>query len=103
MRDGDFRGEHAPYRLDLTNISRVDGTTKELIGQTLSDEQIVTLGNYVQAKYGNPAGKVTLEQVTTLRRGGAPSNLTGLARGGMIVGLLALLLLFLWWRGRKRD
>jgi choline dehydrogenase-like flavoprotein len=31
MRDGEFRKEHAPYRLDFTNISRVDGTTKSLI------------------------------------------------------------------------
>ncbi|GCB03555.1 GMC family oxidoreductase [Ralstonia sp. SET104] len=31
MRDGAFRGEHAPYRLDFTNISRVDGASKSLI------------------------------------------------------------------------
>lgn len=31
MRDGAFRSEHAPYRLDFTNISRVDGTTNSLI------------------------------------------------------------------------
>lgn len=33
MRDGAFRGEHAPYRLDFTNISRVDGASKALIAQ----------------------------------------------------------------------
>ncbi|HJV50444.1 MAG TPA: GMC family oxidoreductase [Noviherbaspirillum sp.] len=33
MRDGAFRTEHAPYRLDFTNISRVDGATKALIAQ----------------------------------------------------------------------
>ena len=33
MRDGAFRAEHAPYRLDFTNISRVDGATKSLISQ----------------------------------------------------------------------
>lgn len=33
MRDGSFRADHAPYRLDFTNISRVDGTTKSLIAQ----------------------------------------------------------------------
>ncbi len=32
MRDGAFRAEHAPYRLDFTNISRVDGATHSLIG-----------------------------------------------------------------------
>ncbi|MNT54344.1 Fructose dehydrogenase cytochrome subunit precursor [compost metagenome] len=71
--------------------------------QTLSDEQIVTLGNYVQRMYGNPAIKVTAEQVTTLRNGGAPSNLIGLARAGIIVGVLVLLALLLWWRGRRRK
>ena len=31
MRDGAFRSEHAPYRLDFTNISRVDSTTSSLV------------------------------------------------------------------------
>lgn len=31
MRDGAFRAAHAPYRLDFTNISRVDGATRGLI------------------------------------------------------------------------
>lgn len=31
MRDGRFRSEHSPYRLDFTNISRVDGATRSLI------------------------------------------------------------------------
>ncbi|MGO4408954.1 MULTISPECIES: GMC family oxidoreductase [unclassified Brevundimonas] len=31
MRDGAFRADHAPYRLDFTNISRVDGATRALI------------------------------------------------------------------------
>lgn len=33
MRDGTFRNEHAPYRLDFTNISRVDGTSTSLIAE----------------------------------------------------------------------
>ena len=33
MRDGPFRSEHAPYRLDFTNISRVEGVTRSLIGE----------------------------------------------------------------------
>lgn len=71
--------------------------------QALSDEQIVTLGNYVQKMYGNPNVKVTAEQVTTLRNGGPASNLIGLARAGIIVGVLVLLALLLWWRGRRRK
>lgn len=31
MRDGPFRSNHAAYRLDFTNISRVDGATRALI------------------------------------------------------------------------
>ena len=33
MRDGAFRKDHAAYRLDFTNISRVDGATRSLIAQ----------------------------------------------------------------------
>lgn len=33
MRDGPFRSQHSPYRLDFTNISRVDGTTRSLISE----------------------------------------------------------------------
>ncbi|KAB8060216.1 c-type cytochrome [Janthinobacterium sp. FT14W] len=94
----------------LDGVERQDGEGSHAAGhlmpafrQTLSDEQIVTLGNYVQKMYGNPDVKVTAEQVTTLRNGGAPSNLIGLARAGIIVGVLALLALLLWWRGRRRK
>lgn len=31
MRDGAFRAEHSPYRLDFTNISRVDSASSNLI------------------------------------------------------------------------
>jgi choline dehydrogenase-like flavoprotein len=33
MRDGPFRSRHASYRLDFTNISRVDSTTRLLIAE----------------------------------------------------------------------
>jgi choline dehydrogenase-like flavoprotein len=39
MRDGDFRSEHSPYRLDFTNISRVDGATRALIGKGVFGEE----------------------------------------------------------------
>lgn len=86
----DGKGSHAGHRMPAFR-------------QTLSDEQIVTLGNYVQKMYGNPDVKVTAEQVTTLRTGGPASNLIGLARAGIIVGVLVLLALLLWWRGRRRK
>ena len=90
----------------LDGVERQDGGSGHLMPafrQTLSDEQIVTLGNYVQKMYGNPDVKVTAQQVTTLRNGGAPSSLIGLVRGGIIAGVLALLLVFLWWRRRKQE
>lgn len=37
-RDGPFRAEHAAYRLDFTNISRVDSVTTALIDQALFGE-----------------------------------------------------------------
>ncbi len=86
----DGKGSHAGHRMPAFR-------------QTLSDEQVVTLGNYVQKMYGNPDVKVTAEQVTTLRNGGPASNLIGLARAGIIVGVLVLLALLLWWRGRRRK
>ncbi|PLY42455.1 cytochrome C [Janthinobacterium sp. ROICE36] len=90
----------------LDGVERQDGGSGHLMPafrQTLSDEQIVTLGNYVQKMYGNPAVKVTAEQVTTLRNGGAPSNLVGLVRAGIVVGVLMLLALLVCWRGRRRK
>ena len=33
LRDGAFRSEHSPYRLDFTNISRVAGATQSLINE----------------------------------------------------------------------
>ncbi|WP_219115851.1 cytochrome c [Janthinobacterium sp. UMAB-56] len=90
----------------LDGVARQDGGSGQLMPafrHTLTDEQIVTLGNYVQTMYGNPAIKVTAQQVATLRNGGAPSNLIGLARAGIIVGVLLLLALLVWWRGRRRK
>lgn len=39
MRDGAFRNQHAAYRLDFTNISRVDGTTRDLISRAVFGEE----------------------------------------------------------------
>lgn len=33
FRDGDFRAEHAPFRIDISNASQVASVTKELIGE----------------------------------------------------------------------
>lgn len=40
MRDGAFRSEHSPYRLDFTNISRVDGATRSLIAAGVYGQEL---------------------------------------------------------------
>lgn len=42
MRDGPFRSEHSPYRLDFTNISRVDGATRSLIAAGVYGQELET-------------------------------------------------------------
>ncbi|MEO8408222.1 MAG: cytochrome c [Oxalobacteraceae bacterium] len=68
----------------------------------LSDQQIATLGSYLTQHYGNPAAKVTAQQVKNLRDGGATSNVIWLARGAMITGVL-LIAAFFVFRLRKRN
>jgi mono/diheme cytochrome c family protein len=74
----------------------------------MSDTQMATLSNYLIKAYGNPAGKVTVEQVAALRNG-APvgpdsgARLLLAARIGMaIVGLIVLLILYAIFRPRRR-
>ena len=69
----------------------------------LSDEQIATLGNYLQKNYGNPNAAVTPAQVKTLRAGGASSNLVMAARAGMAAAVIVLLgLIFAFVRRKRR-
>lgn len=68
----------------------------------LSDQQVTTLANYLTTTYGNPAAKVTLDEVHTLRQGGAPSGLVTLARVGMIAGVLIVLGLVVWLARRRK-
>jgi len=65
--------------------------------QVMTDVQITTLGNYLMQTYGNPAGKVTVDQVAALRSG-APGlsrgpDLVLLARIGLAVAAIVLLLI----------
>jgi mono/diheme cytochrome c family protein len=64
--------------------------------KVLSDQQVVTLANYLTATYGNPAVTVTSHDVRDLRAGGASSSLVTLARIGMAAGLIILLALLYW-------
>ena len=50
MRDGPFRAEHAPYRLDFTNISRVNGATNALIAQGVYGDEFARRLRYSAAR-----------------------------------------------------
>jgi mono/diheme cytochrome c family protein len=68
----------------------------------LSDRQIATLGNWLLQHYGNPAATVSVEQVRTLRAGGAPSHLVLLARLA-IAAIVLLLIIVIFWLLRRRK
>ena len=50
MRDGSFRSEHAPYRLDFTNISRVDGATSSLLKQGVYGKEFEEKLRHISAR-----------------------------------------------------
>jgi mono/diheme cytochrome c family protein len=75
----------------------------------MSDVQVATLSNYLITAYGNPAAKVTVEQVAALRSGTPAGPDTGArllfaARVGLVIaGLIVLLILYAIFRpGRRR-
>lgn len=53
MRDGAFRSEHAPYRLDFTNISRVDGATTSLLAAGIYGKEFADRLRYASAREMN--------------------------------------------------
>ncbi|CAL62680.1 Putative cytochrome c [Herminiimonas arsenicoxydans] len=88
----------------LDGIQRHTATSDILMPDfrnTLSDQQIATLGTYLSAQYGNPAAKVTAAQVKELRSGGT-SNLVALVQGGMAVAVLVLIAALFFFMRRKR-
>lgn len=70
MRDGAFRAGHAPYRLDFTNISRVDGATRALIAAGVYGDEFANRLRHAAARELNvknvlevlpdPARRITL-------------------------------------------
>lgn len=86
----------------VPHTSASAGVDMPAFGSRLSDEQIATLGNFLVQQYGNPAAKVSIEQVRTLRAGGAPSPLLTLARVGIVVVIVLLLLILVLVRVNRR-
>jgi mono/diheme cytochrome c family protein len=79
----------------LQGVERKEGGPEVLMpafAHKLSDEQVVTLSNYLLQNFGNPSAKVTVEQVKSLRAGGAPSPLLSLARAGIVAAIVLILL-----------
>ncbi len=69
---------------------------------TLNDEEVADVSNYLLQDIGGSKVSVTVQRVATLRAGGDASPLLWLARAGMaLAGLLVLLLAF-WLRRRAR-
>jgi len=81
-----------------------DGSGVHMPGfaQTLTDQQVATLGSYLLKHYGNPAAVISADQVKTLRAGGAPSHLVLLARLALIVILLVLVAIIVMLMRRRR-
>lgn len=69
----------------------------------LSDTQVATLGTYLIQHFGNPAAKVTADQVATLRSGGPTTAwLIWASRIGLAVGTLIVVAILLFVFGRTR-
>jgi mono/diheme cytochrome c family protein len=60
--------------------------------QSLNDAQIATLVTYVRQAFG-PGGQVTTDDVSVVRKGGAPPLLLALVRGGLVLALFLLIVL----------
>lgn len=72
---------------------------------SLSDQQVATLSNWLLHQYGNPAVKVTPDRVAETRRGDPTSPLVWIAQAGVAAGAVVVIVLLgylLWWRKRKR-
>jgi mono/diheme cytochrome c family protein len=89
--------------LDGIRWTDASGVHMPAFAHTLSDHQVATLGNYLTQHYGNPAATISVDQVRTLRAGGAPSHLVALVRWAMVaVAVLILFVIVLLIRRRRR-
>lgn len=61
--------------------------------QSLNDDQVAKLSNYIFKQFGNPQLSVTADQVKTLREGGTQPFLAKYAAAGSVAGGIILLLI----------
>jgi len=79
------------------------GQAMPAFSKTLNDQQVATLVNYLFTTYGDPKVQTTPERVKTLRQGGEPSPLLAIAKGGMILGgVLVLIFGGIVFRSRRK-
>ena len=72
--------------------------------QSLTDDQIASIANYVLKQYGNPSVNVTPAYVAQARSGGEKPVLARLPHfivPAGVAGLLVLIALLIWWRSRR--
>ena len=84
----------------LDGIHRKPDVNMPGFASELTDRQVATLGNYLMQQFGNPAGKVTVEQVKTSRAGG-PSGMWMIWVAQLIIGIVLLAMigiLYVIWR-----
>lgn len=88
------------YRNEIDSSYKVD---MPAFRDELSDKQIAKLTNYTLKQFGREdVADVTPEEVTVLRNGGPASNLLTLARWGMGIGGVVVILLLGWFILRRR-
>lgn len=107
-------GASNPSNLIATILYGVDRTTpqgqafmpgfggKASDANQLSDSDIALLGNYVLQQFGRGDITITTQQVTQVRNGGAPSNLIILARAGILIVLIVMLVALAYLFRKRR-
>ncbi|AFQ50224.1 cytochrome C [Burkholderia sp. A9] len=73
--------------------------------QSLKDDQIAAIANYVLTQYGNADAKVTADDVAVARRGGPQpllARMQPLMLPGIVIGVLVVVLLIVFGLSRRR-
>lgn len=89
----------------LQGLRRQPDVLMPAFADALSDQQVANLGAYLIEKFGNPAAKVTVDQVRTIRAGAAAPNSTLIlgAQIATVAAPLVVIALLLGWIGRRRS
>ncbi|MCX5571940.1 c-type cytochrome [Kaistia nematophila] len=89
----------------LQGLRRQPDVLMPAFADALSDQQVATLGAYLIENFGNPAAKVTADQVKAIRAGAAAPNSTLIlgAQIATVAAPLVVIALLLGWIGRRRS